>query len=137
MTTTASTPYKRTDLSFLKSVEDIDAEILRLRGRVDVQATVIKSRIKKVPMEVVKLVVPGYLATKVTAATIGAAISAIGLLFAGMRSKNKKEKKDRAKSAVWSSLKKLAIFGGLGFAFKKWKDHEDEKQMEHQVNLNE
>jgi hypothetical protein len=117
-------------------MDDVDAEILRLRGRIDVQGTVIKSRVKKVPLEVVKLVVPGYLATKVTAATIGVAASAVGLLISSLRSKKKKEKNDKVKQGIWSSVKKLAIFGGLGFAFKKWKDHEDEKLMEHQTNLN-
>lgn len=136
-TTTTSPPYRRTDLSFINSVEDLDAEILRLRGRIDVHETVIKHRIKRAPVEALKLVMPGYLATKVSAATISAVASAVGLVFAGKKTVKGMEKRAKEKSVIRDALKKLAVFSGLGFGFKKWMNKEDKKNKEHQVNLNE
>jgi len=127
-----STPYHRTDLSFLKSVDDLDAEILRLKGRIEVQEEVLKNRVKKVPVETLKLVVPGFIATRVSMKTWGLLSSALGLLFA---SRKNKDEKHRAKKHLWSSVKQLGIYTGIGVAFKKWKDKQEAKKETLKGNL--
>ena len=105
------------DLSHINTYTDLKTEIAIVKARLKLQEVEIKDRLKKSPVEAIKLgastVLPAFLATKVTTKTFGLVTSVLGLVF--------KSNKAAATKKIVNNAKSLGLFTGLKALVNVWK----------------
>jgi len=112
---------QKIELMQIATMDDLDAEIGRVKSRLTMQQEVLKLKMKQLPKEAAKyaavLLIPKFLAARISKRGFGAATSLLGWIF------NKKEnKKAEAKEAAVKYAKQAGFYTGLSLLFKKIKD---------------
>ncbi len=108
---------QKIELMQIRTVNDLNAEIARVKARTIMQQEVLKLKLKELPKEVAKAaavaIIPGFLAARISRKGFGAASGLFGWLF------RKGEKKSEAKEKMLKHAKQVGIFTGLGFMFNQ------------------
>jgi hypothetical protein len=111
-----TTTQQKIELMQIATMDDLNAEIGRVKSRVTMQQEVLKLRLKQLPKEILKAsaiaVIPGFLAARVSRTGFGVASGLLGWLF-----HKKDDKKSEAKQKVVKHAKQVGIYTGLGFFF--------------------
>jgi hypothetical protein len=112
---------QKIELMQISTMDDLNAEIARVKSRLTLQQEVLKLKMKQLPKEALKFgaiaLIPKIIAARISKRGFGAATGLLGWLF------NKKEdKKTEAKNAAVKAAKQVGIYTGLGLLFKKLKD---------------
>ena len=109
----------KTDLSHIKTLEDLRATQAMVRFRVKEREKDLEERLHKLPRETIKAtvgaVVPAFLNNKVAGTTWSILKGSLGLLF-----RKKGDAKDNIKENVVSSAKQLGLFTILKTAYNLW-----------------
>lgn len=108
---------QRIELMQIATLNDLDAEISRVKARVTMHQELLKLRLKQLPKEALKAgavaVVPGFLAARLSRKGFGLASGLLSWLF-----HKKEEKKSEAKHKVVKQAKQVGLYTGLGLLFK-------------------
>lgn len=112
-----ATPNK-TDLLHIATLDDLDAEIARVKARTIMQQELLKAKMKELPKEALKYgaiaIIPGLLAARITKRSYGFASGLFGWMF----NKNKVEKQLSKEKAV-KSARQVGLITGLSYLFTK------------------
>jgi hypothetical protein len=107
---------QKIELMQIATMDDLNAEIARVRSRLALQQEVLKLRMKELPKEILKAsaiaIVPGFLAARISKRGFGVASGLLGWLF-----HKKEDKKSEAKKKVVKQAKQVGVYTGLGFLF--------------------
>lgn len=110
---------QKTELMQISTVDDLNAEILRVKARNIMQKELLKEKMKQLPKEALKYgalaVIPGFLAARITKRSYGVASGLFGWLF----NRKNEERRAAAKKQVAKSAKSVGIFTGLSYLFAK------------------
>lgn len=110
---------QKTELVHIATMDDLNAEISRVKARNIIQHELLKVKMKQLPKEALKYgalaIVPGFLAARITNKGFGAASG----LFSWLFNRKNEEKKDAAKQKVIKSAKQVGLFTGLSYLFTK------------------
>jgi len=108
-----------TDLSYIKTLEDLQAMQIMVKLRLKEREKDLAERLHKVPQEAIKAtvgaVLPSFISKKVTGMSFSILTSAVRLLF-----NRKGAKKDDIKNDMLSSAKKLGLFSLIRSAYNLW-----------------
>lgn len=111
---------KNRDLSHIDSLEDLRAEIIKVRASVKQKEKGLEERMSRLPQETIKAtvgaVIPFFLNNTVAAKTWNIAKAAAGLIF----TKPSSDKKG-VKENLISSAKQLGLFTILRTAYDLWR----------------
>jgi hypothetical protein len=112
---------QKIELMQIANMDDLNAEIARVKSRITMHQEVLKLKMKQLPKEALKYgaiaIIPKIIAARISKRGFGVASSLLGWLF------NKKEdKKTEAKNAALKAAKQVGVYTGLGLLFKKLKD---------------
>lgn len=112
-----ATPNK-TELMHITTLQDLDAEIARVKARNIMQQELLKAKMKQLPKEALKYgaiaIVPGLLAARITRRSYGFASGLFGWIF----NKNK-ESKQLSKEKAVKSARQVGLITGLSYLFTK------------------
>jgi hypothetical protein len=113
---------QKIELMQIATMDDLDAEIAKVKARVTLQHELVKLKLKQLPKEVLKAgaiaIVPGFLAARISKKGFGVASGLLGWLF-----HKKEDKKSEAKETVIKSAKQAGVYTGLSFLFKTLKKY--------------
>jgi hypothetical protein len=112
------TTAQKIELMQIATLEDLDAEIARVKARNILQHELLKQKMKKLPKEALKYgavaIIPGLIAAKITRRSYGVASGLFGWLF-----RKKDEDKTEGKKAAVKSAKQVGLLTGLSYLFTK------------------
>jgi hypothetical protein len=107
---------QKIELMQIATIDDLNAEIARVKARVTMQQEVLKLKLKQLPKEALKAgavaIIPGFLAARISKRGYGVASGLLGWLF-----HKKEHKKSEAKEKVVKQAKQVGLYTGLGFLF--------------------
>jgi hypothetical protein len=110
---------QKIELMQISTVDDLNAEILRVKARTIMQKELLKDNMKQLPKEALKYgaiaIIPGFLAARITKRGYGVASGLLGWLF----HRKNEIKRSAAKKQAVKSAKSVGIFTGLSYLFAK------------------
>ncbi len=109
---------QKIELMQIATLDDLNAEIARVKARNIMQQELLKMKMKQLPKEALKYgalaIIPGFLAARITKKGYGVASGMLGWLFNKRRDRKEESKKQAVKAA-----KGVGIFTGLSYLFSK------------------
>lgn len=110
---------KKTELMHIATLDDLNAEIARVKARNIMQQELLRMKAKQLPKEVLKYgalaVIPGFIAARITKKSYGFASGILGWLT----NKRNEVKKEAAKQKAIKAAKQVGLFTGLSYLFTK------------------
>ena len=110
---------KKIELVHIATLDDLNAEIARVKARNIMQQELLKMKMKELPKEALKYgalaVIPGFIAARITRKGYGIASG----LFGWLTNKRNEIKKEAAKQKAIKSAKQVGLFTGLSYLFAK------------------
>ncbi len=109
---------QKIELMQIATLDDLNAEIARVKSRANMNHELLKVKLKELPKEIAKAaavaIIPGFLAARLSRKGFGLASGLLGWIF-----NRKEESKSEAKHKVYKHAKQVGIFTGLTVLFNQ------------------
>lgn len=109
---------QKIELMQIATLDDLNAQIARVKARNIMQQELLKAKMKELPKEALKYgalaIIPGFLAARITKKGFGFASGLTGWLF-----RKKDEDRQLAKKKAVKSAQQVGFFTGLSYLFAK------------------
>ena len=110
---------QKIDLVHIATLEDLNAEIARVKARNIMQQELLKAKLKELPKEALKYgalaIIPGFLAARITKKGFGFASGLFGWLF----NRKNEIKREASKKQAVKAARQVGLFTGLSYLFTK------------------
>jgi hypothetical protein len=110
---------QKIELMHIATLDDLNAEIARVKARNIMQQELLKMKSKQLPKEILKYgaiaVIPGFLAARITKKGFGFASGIFGWLL----NKKNEIKREASKKQAIKSARQVGLFTGLSYLFTK------------------